>query len=117
MLTSVFVVFWFPGTIILLYFLQFLFTGQINYSSSLFLICEFCSMIVLPFIFCTYASEYDCCHDEVETALFSPDHSLSIYVVIIVCIITYYYASYRKQLTTPIIEVLINILLLLALVL
>lgn len=117
MITSIFFAFWIPGIIILLYFLNFLFTGQVNYSSSIFLICEFCCMVVLPFVFCMVASEYDCCHDEVETALFSPDHSKSLYVLIILCIISYYYASYRKQLATPVIEVILNTILLLALIL
>jgi len=68
-------------------------------------------MLVLPFCFYDAASYYDCCHDEIETALFSPEHSLTITVIIILCLLAYYFSVHRIHLSTAIVEVVVNILL------
>ncbi|MDJ1480053.1 hypothetical protein QNI16_06115 [Cytophagaceae bacterium YF14B1] len=56
----------------------------------------------------------DCCGD---SATFSPEHRLSIYFLIILCLIAYFYSSYRTHIAPPIQEVTVNILLLVAIVL
>ncbi len=56
----------------------------------------------------------DCCND---SAVFSPEHSSTIYFWIITCTIAYFYCSFRKQIAPPIIEVLTNCLLLLGIIL
>ena len=48
----------------------------------------------------------DCCD---ETATFSPDHTLSIYIWIIFGMGAFFYSVYRKELGSPIVEVLANI--------
>lgn len=58
--------------------------------------------------------ENDCCGD---SATFSPAHRLSIYVWIILCFSGFCYAKIRKIIAPPIIEVLINLLLLIGIVL
>lgn len=47
----------------------------------------------------------DCCSD---TATFSPDHKLTIYVLIGLSVIAYFVSSYRKKIFPPILEVLLN---------
>jgi hypothetical protein len=73
-------------------------------------------MIVLPLLYLLLfdESKNDCCGD---SATFSPEHKLTIYTLISVCIITYFYSSYKRNFSTPVVEVLTNSILLLGLVL
>jgi len=56
----------------------------------------------------------DCCS---ESAFFSPDHRLSIYVMIVICEAAYFYSSYRKTLASPLIELFVTSFLLIGIVL
>ncbi|WP_153797336.1 DUF6688 domain-containing protein [Foetidibacter luteolus] len=109
--------FWIPCIIILSYIVIYLVSGRINYRSFLFLFCEFAVLVILPFLFWLFASENDCCHGSLFAALFAPKHAFSTFILIVLCIITYYYSSYRKKLATPILEVLVNTVLVIAIVL
>jgi hypothetical protein len=56
----------------------------------------------------------DCCDN---SGLFSPAHGLSIIFLVGLCLIAYFYSSYRRSLAPPIIEILINCLLIIGIVL
>lgn len=47
----------------------------------------------------------DCCSD---SAVFAPDNRIGVYIIIVLCTVAYLYSSFRKQLLTPIVELLIN---------
>lgn len=51
----------------------------------------------------------NCCGD---TAVFSPEHRVSVFVVVILVAMAYFYCSYRKRITSPIAEIVLNCLLL-----
>lgn len=84
---------------------------------SLLRIVEVFALIIYPLVFLTLVDngiKNDCCSDSV---FFSPQHRLSIYTVILLCIGAYFYTSYRKQIAPPLLEVVINCLLLTGIVL
>ncbi len=72
-------------------------------------------MIALPLFYSASIDSRvnDCCND---SATFSPEHQLSIYFLVTVCIITYFYSRYSKAVKSPVLEVLINAVLLLAII-
>jgi hypothetical protein len=47
----------------------------------------------------------DCCTD---SAIFSPQHRISVYIVILLCIIAFFYSRFRKSIASPILEILNN---------
>lgn len=97
-------------------FLSFVFTKRRLYNKIQYGIIEVAGMIALPLLYLLLFDEStnDCCGD---SATFSPEHKLTIYVLISVSIITYFYSSYKRNSSTPVIEVLTNSILLLGLVL
>ncbi len=56
----------------------------------------------------------DCCSD---SATFSPKHRLTIYALIVVCMLAYFYSSYKKSIAPPLIEILLNMLLIIGIAL
>ena len=54
----------------------------------------------------------DCCHP----ALLSPDHRLSIIVLVFLCLVAFFYSSLRGRLAPPLLEVIVNCLLVAGLV-
>ncbi len=61
-----------------------------------------------------FQQENDCCGD---SALFSPEHRLTIYTWIALSAAAFFYVAFRKQLAPPLLEVIVNCLLLLGIVL
>src|SRR5215469_5692700 len=51
----------------------------------------------------------DCCTD---SAVFSPNHRLSVIVLTLLSVVAFFYSTYRKRLATPILEIIVNCLLL-----
>jgi hypothetical protein len=96
------------------------FTYVLSYSRSLlppllFKTMELLYIIILPILFLsTTESINDCCSD---SAFFSPDHRLTLYVIIALCMLSYIYSSWRNELSAPLMELIINCLLLIAVVL
>lgn len=79
-------------------------------------ILEILSMIGIPLLYVSvmdFELENDCCGD---SATFSPNHRMSIYFLITLCLIAYFYSSYRTHIAPPILEITVNILLLIAIV-
>ncbi len=64
------------------------------------------------FYFLIDEKENDCCS---ESASFSPDHVLTIYVLVFLCIGAFFYTGWTKTIAPPLIEILLNALLLIGL--
>ena len=104
-----------PALIVLIDFLGFLFTGHQVINKALLLITEVGSLIILPLMYGGFDAKNDCCDN--DSAVFSPDHQLTIGIIIILCLTAYFYSRYRTKLSTPIIEIVINSLLFIGIVL
>ena len=73
--------------------------------------------MVIPLSFLLFVDSSnmnDCCGD---TAIFSPDHRLGIYTLIILSIVAFVVTIFRKTILPPILELLLNLFLLLGLIL
>jgi hypothetical protein len=82
------------------------------------LLLDLVFMIILPIVFLSlfdYELENDCCTD---SAVFSPEHRITIYCLIFLAVISYFYTGYflSKSFTTPIMEVILNCLLIVGIV-
>lgn len=76
-------------------------------------VTEIWTILIAPWFFISvfdFNEKNDCCSD---SAVFAPDNRIGIYTSIILCIATYFYSSFRKHLSTPIVELLINSVLML----
>ncbi|MCW3071415.1 MAG: hypothetical protein JWO44_1305 [Bacteroidetes bacterium] len=102
-----------PGIMITIDFIRFLFTGKRLYNRSMQAILDFAAIIVFPALCLLFLdeSENDCCD---ESAIFSPEHRLTIYILILLCVIFYFYSSFKKSVGSPVLEVISNCFLLLA---
>jgi hypothetical protein len=91
--------------------MKFLITGRRLYNKGITRLLEVAGMVGLPILYLWMLDENknDCCSD---SATFSPDHKLTIYILIAICIIVYFYSSFKNSIASPIIEVLTNSLLL-----
>jgi hypothetical protein len=56
-------------------------------------------------LFSDLGQKNDCCG---ESALFYPEHRLSLMVLILVCVTAFFYSVYRKRLAPPLLEVIVN---------
>jgi hypothetical protein len=115
MLIFIFTLIGLPALIVLINFLGFLFTGKQVVNKILLRVTEIVSLIVLPLMYGGFGEKNDCCDD--NSAVFSPDHQLTIGVIIILCLTAYFYSSYRTKIATPVIEIAINSLLFIGIVL
>lgn len=98
-----------PGVLVAIAFILFLFSR--NMWPWLFRTVEVLSVLCLPWFFLIVSDldqQNDCCN---ESAYFSPKHRLSAYVIIALCMIAYFYCTWRKRLAPPLMEVLVNCLL------
>jgi hypothetical protein len=77
-------------------------------------IVEVVSLIILPYLYAADNTTNDCCGD---STAFSPQHQLTILTLVTLCLIAYFYSSYRKNMASPVAEVFVNCLLVLAIVL
>lgn len=110
------ILFGLPSFLILIDFFKFLISGRRIYNNIFNRILEVIIIVGLPIFYLVVIDESinDCCSD---SATFSPDYKLTIYVIIVLCIVSYFYSSYKKTIASPIIEILINSFLLGAIVL
>ena len=97
-----------PLLISLIEFFGFILKGKRVVNTILFRIIEIAAFIVLPYLYASIDPKNDCCGD---SAAFSPDHQLTILVFVVMCLGAYFYSSYRKKLSTPVIEINLNCLL------
>lgn len=109
-----FILFFVPMIFIIIDFVVFLITGERRVNKILIFICEIPTLIVYPFGYAAFGSKNDCCGNidstglGDETAAFSPEHQLTIAVIIILCLVVYFYSRFRKKTAPPIIEVVVN---------
>lgn len=99
-----------PSLLILLDAVRYIFSGK-RFVLINNLYFDYVVMVGLPLFFLIAMDEgkNECCYD---TATFSPDHKLSIYALVFVCVSAYFYSRYRKALGPPVLEVFANALLL-----
>jgi len=101
---------------VIYYFSRYLTTRK-PATGVLFRITEIITVIIYPLLFLLLmdaGTGNDCCGD---SAVFSPQHRTSAYVLIAVCVIAYFYSSYRRSISTPVVEIIVNSILLTGLVL
>lgn len=95
-----------PAAFVLIEFLLFVMRGGRRYSNRVLRwVAEISSLIILPGLYLSLANQNDCCG---QTAAFSPRHSFTITVFIVIALICYFYCSFRRSIATPILEVLVN---------
>lgn len=100
--------------ILVIDFVYYLLGGGRLLNTIIIRIAEVVTIVGLPLLFLMvfdFEQVNDCCSD---SALFSPEHRLSLYVLIVLCIAAYFYCSYRHSLAPPVLEVIINAFLLIA---
>lgn len=114
MLISIFILIGLPALIVLIDFSGFLFRGRQIVNTGILRAVEIVSLIILPLMYGGFGDKNDCCND---SAVFSPEHQLTIGIIIVFCLIAYFYSSYRTTISTPVIEIVINVLLLIGIVL
>lgn len=114
-MTLIFILIGLPACIVLIDFLGFLFTGNQVVNKTLLQITEVASLIILPILYGNFGAKNDCC--DMDSAVFSPEHQLTIGIVIILCALAYFYSSHRKRIASPIIEIVVNIFLITGIVL
>lgn len=102
----------FPLLVILYHFIHVLAGSR----SGVLFLCEILMgllyIVVLPCLFLlTRETDNSCC---TESAFLSPQHSLTLHVLIFICILSYLYSSWRIEAAPPIIELVINCFLVMA---
>lgn len=111
----IFILIGLPAFIVVIDFLGFLFTGRQVVNKILLRMTEIVALIILPLMYGGFGTKNDCCG--IDSALFSPDHQLTIGIVIILCLIAYFYSSYRTKIATPVVEIIVNAFLFIGIVL
>ena len=103
-----------PSMLLLVDLVKYLISGRRLYNTKVAYALDVAGMMVLPIFFLIFKKKTnDCCSD---SATFSPDHRLTINILVGICIITYFYSRLKGNLRSPVIEVLINAILLLGFV-
>ncbi|MBT34056.1 MAG: hypothetical protein CMO01_30705 [Thalassobius sp.] len=106
-----------PAFFITLEFLWYIFTKKHLLHIALFRIAELAAVVALPVLYLAVSDTgemLDCCSDDV---VFSPDHRLTIYCWILLGVSSYFYCSYRRKVAAPLVEIVVNTLLLIGIVL
>ncbi len=102
-----------PALLITIDFLKWVTTGTRLYPNGITRSLELITVIGFPHLYLWLLDERenDCCG---ASATFSPDHKLTVYVLISICVMAYLYSSLKKALASPVLEVVTNAILLLA---
>ena len=101
---------------VLVNFIFFLYRGKPKTNRTLWTVIKISTVVILPtlfLLFIDYREKNDCCTD---SAAFSPEHRVGIYFLIFACIVSFLISIFRKQLFTPIAELVMNLFMLLGLV-
>ncbi len=105
-----------PGIIVLIDFFIYIISDKRILKRIFKLIVNIFVVVLIPLFYLLisdFGLDNDCCSD---SAVFSPNHRLTIYIWISISIITFFYSTYRKQSSSPIIEILTNCFLLIGIV-
>jgi len=100
-----------PAFIIFMEFIGFLINGRGIVGSVFLTLAEIAALVILPYLYLSFGRVNDCCGDNLDTAAFSPQHRLSILVVIVLSLLSYVFSKLRSKIASPIIEILVNIFL------
>jgi hypothetical protein len=106
-----------PGFLVMIDFTNYMITGKRLYLKIINQILELLVIIAIPLLYLIvldFGMKNDCCSD---SASFSPEHRLSIYGLIVICVIAFFYNSYRLQIAPPIPEILVNCILIIGVIL
>jgi len=105
------IIFGFPSFLLTVEFLRFLIIGERLYNNAFKRFLEVIVMIGFPILYLMMLdfNANDCCGD---SAVFSPDHKLTVYILIALSVVSYFYSSYKDEIASPILEVLTNCFLL-----
>ncbi len=105
-----------PLLLVLLDFVVYLFNGKRLLSKEgrylgIVRVLDWVFIIAYPLVyfFLIDGTKNDCCQ---ESATFSPEHRLTIYILILISIGAYLYSSLKKGIASPVMEVLVNAVLL-----
>ena len=105
-----------PAVIVLINFVFYLIKGKLITNLTFWKVIEIITVVIFPLLFISLFDvheENNCCSD---SAIFSPDNRIGIYALLILYTGAYIISTFRKQLFSPIPELLINIALILGLV-
>lgn len=105
-----------PLLILTYQLLSYIFSLDFDFNKILLKITELISVLIYPILFFVFFEQptNDCCG---ESATFSPSHRIWIYTLILFCQLAYFISSYKKEILSPIGEVLVNCFLILGLTL
>lgn len=105
-----------PALFVSIHFLFSIFSSKSFLGEVAFRCCEVFVMVLLPLLFLCYADfgqQNDCCS---ESSFFSPDHKLTAYCFILLCVVVYYISSFKESIGSPLSEVFINSVLMIGIV-
>lgn len=112
-----FALFFIPGIIVLFDFLFFVVTGRRKVHSMIMGAIEFICFLIYPAMYANFGYINNCCADSLNTAVFAPDHQLTMLVLISLCLLAYFYSSYRSSIAPPVLELMVNSLLFICIIL
>jgi hypothetical protein len=102
---------------ILVNFIAYLIRGRIITRKKLWIVIQIWTVVILPTLFLSFMdliNKNDCCTD---SAIFSPEHRIGIYTLIILCTTAFTINVFRKNILPPIAELFLNSFLVLGLAL
>lgn len=96
-----------PSILLILDLISVAFNHKRLFNKIVLFIFDILCIVILPTIYLIVFDEStnDCCSD---SATFSPQHKITIYAIIFVCIIGYFISAYKKKNYSPLVEVGIN---------
>lgn len=104
-----------PAGIVLIEFLCVVFNGKGVFHPVLLAIIEVFSLAICPLLFVAYfGTTNSCCGD---STVFAPDHQLTILIIVLLCLVGHFYSSHRTKMAAPVVEIVVNSLLVIAIVL
>lgn len=112
-----FIVIGLPGLIVFIHFIGFIVKGKQVVNKVLIWLAELGSLFILPYSYAGFGQDNLCCMDEIDTAAFSPKHQLTIAAIILLSLAGYIYSKFRSDITTPVIEVLVNVFIIIGIIL
>jgi hypothetical protein len=86
-----------PATAVIFLFLRFLITGKNAFASGLITVCEISCIALGPLMFLLefdMGQKNDCCTD---SAIFAPGHRITVYTIILLCIIAFFIPDPGKR--------------------
>ncbi len=103
--------------IILINFSAYLGKGRISTKKSIWKAIQLWTVVFCPSFFLIVSdlnNKNDCC---AQSAIFSPEHRIGIYTLIILCIVAFVISMYRKMILPPLSELFLNVFLILGFIL